>query len=75
MFFFLNASAGIHQKRLLRKLFSNYDPNERPVLNDEQVLTVMVGLSIQQIVDLVSSYGEIGTINQISLNICNLFQG
>lgn len=45
--------AGIHQKRLLEKLFSNYDPLERPVANDNDTLIVLVGLAIQQIVDVV----------------------
>jgi hypothetical protein len=38
---------------LLKKLFDNYDPAERPVVNEEENLDVFVGLSIQQIVDIV----------------------
>ena len=44
--------AGYHQKRLLEKLFKNYDPLERPVSNDNETLDVYVGLAVQQIVDI-----------------------
>ena len=46
--------AGIHQKELLAFLFRSYDPAERPVKNEEESLQVTVGLSVQQIVDVVS---------------------
>ncbi|CAF0709115.1 unnamed protein product [Brachionus calyciflorus] len=44
--------AGEYQRKLLDKLFKNYDPNERPVLDDIDTLNVSVGLAIQQIVDV-----------------------
>ena len=47
--------AGIRQKRLLTSLFKNYNPLERPVENDNESLLVNVGLSLQQIVDIVIS--------------------
>ncbi len=37
----------------MSKLFSNYDPTERPVEFDNENLNVSVGISIQQIVELV----------------------
>ncbi len=43
---------GMHQKRLLEKLFQAYDASERPVTNEEDKVEVAVGLSIQQIVDI-----------------------
>ena len=43
----------MHQRRLLATLFKNYDPAERPVENEEDSLMVAVGLSVQQIVDIV----------------------
>lgn len=36
----------------MEKLFRNYDPNERPVFDDNESLNVSVGLAIQQIVDV-----------------------
>ena len=44
----------MHQRRLLDMLFENYDSSERPVTNEDDKVTVDVGLSIQQIVDIVS---------------------
>lgn len=44
--------AGIHQRKLLEKLFSNYDPTERPVENDNENLNISIGIAIQQIVEL-----------------------
>ena len=43
----------MHQKMLLKKLFDSYDPTERPVADDNKNLLVSVGLSIQQIVEIV----------------------
>ena len=45
--------AGVEQKRLLAELFQNYNPLERPTLNDSQSLKVDLGISIQQIVEVV----------------------
>ncbi len=45
---------GEHQKKLLEKLFTNYEPLERPVEDDQSSLNVSVGLALQQIVDVVS---------------------
>ena len=46
---------GMHQKKLIRKIFNNYDASERPVANENKNMDVNVGLSIQQIVDIVLS--------------------
>jgi hypothetical protein len=46
---------GVHQKRLLKKLFINYDSAERPVEKDTESLNVTLALSLQQIVDVVSN--------------------
>lgn len=51
-FFFNFFKGGKHQKRLLENLFKDYDPEERPVANDTDTLVVLVGLAIQQIVDV-----------------------
>ena len=38
----------------MKKLFhSNYDKNERPVVNDSDTVTVVFGLTLNQIVDVV----------------------
>ena len=55
LFFYLQKKAGHDQRRLLDKLFKNYDPLERPVANDNDTLNVSVGLAIQQIVDVVKN--------------------
>ncbi len=47
-----SVDAGLHQKKLLDKLFSNYDRTERPVEDDKDVLNVEIGMVLQQIVDL-----------------------
>ena len=44
--------AGPDQKKLLTKLFENYDHLERPSLKDSESLKVELGLSIQQIVEV-----------------------
>ena len=36
----------------MENLFKEYDPEERPVANDTDTLVVLVGLAIQQIVDV-----------------------
>ena len=54
--FFFNLflfKAGVDQKRLLAGLFKNYNPLERPCLNESQSVRVELGISIQQIVDVV----------------------
>ncbi|XP_070686068.1 neuronal acetylcholine receptor subunit alpha-7a isoform X1 [Pempheris klunzingeri] len=43
---------GINQRRLYKDLMMDYNPLERPVLNDSQTLTVQFGLTLMQIMDL-----------------------
>jgi len=47
---------GATERRLLNDLFNTGDYNklERPVLNESEALTVRFGLTIQQIIDVVS---------------------
>ncbi|CAF4935607.1 unnamed protein product [Rotaria magnacalcarata] len=44
---------GMHQRRLLKYLLEdqNYNPLERPVLNDSHTLQVSMSLALQQIMD------------------------
>jgi hypothetical protein len=51
--FYTFINCGIHQRKLLEKLFSNYDPSERPVENESGNLNISIGICIQQIVELV----------------------
>jgi len=46
------------ERRLLNELFVTraYNKLERPVLNESESLTVKFGLTIQQIIDVVSAY-------------------
>lgn len=50
-------SAGRHELRLLEKLrneLSNYNRYERPAEDDNDALKVELGLTLQQIIDVVS---------------------
>lgn len=53
--YYIKIKGGYHQKELLNRLLNNYDVFEIPIENDNGgKLRVEVGLSIQQIVDVVS---------------------
>lgn len=55
--FFLRLSdslQGYHEKRLLNHLLNNYNLLERPVANESDPLEVRFGLTLQQIIDVVS---------------------
>uniref|UniRef100_A0A8B9LUI6 Si:ch211-39a7.1 n=1 Tax=Astyanax mexicanus TaxID=7994 RepID=A0A8B9LUI6_ASTMX len=43
---------GPHQRALLKNLLKDYNPMERPVANDSQPLTVVLSLSLVQIMDV-----------------------
>lgn len=45
---------GPSQRKLYNDLMSRYNPLERPVFNDSQSLSVYFGLSLMQIMDVVS---------------------
>lgn len=45
---------GPHEKRLLNSLLSSYNTLERPVANESEPLEVKFGLTLQQIIDVVS---------------------
>ena len=52
--FFAGCHASKYERALLKKLFhSNYDKNERPVVNDSDAVVVVFGLTLNQIVDVV----------------------
>lgn len=47
---------GSHEKRLLNTLLMNYNLLERPVANESDPLEVRFGLTLQQIIDVVSPF-------------------
>lgn len=52
--FFAGCHASKYERALLKKLFhSDYDKNERPVVNDSDAVVVVFGLTLNQIVDVV----------------------
>ena len=59
-FFFLPECVSLHYKtmsdeeKLLSKLFEDYNPSARPVLNSSETVTVVLGFSLLQIQSLVS---------------------
>ena len=53
LIYFFFSKAGSDQKRLLSKLFENYNPLERPAADEGESLYVGLSLSIQQIIDVV----------------------
>jgi len=44
---------GPHEKRLIKKLFQDYEKVERPAQNDSHAVRVDFGLTLQQIIDVV----------------------
>lgn len=46
--------AGYHEKRLLHHLLDNYNVLERPVVNESDPLQLSFGLTLMQIIDVVS---------------------
>ena len=45
---------GPHEKRVLGKLLSDYNVLERPVANESEPIVISFGISLQQIIDVVS---------------------
>ncbi|CAB1441212.1 unnamed protein product [Pleuronectes platessa] len=59
---------GPNQRRLIKELLTSYNRLERPVLNDSHTLTVSLGLSLMQIID-VDEKNQVLTTN-IWLQLC-----
>ncbi|KAH6932566.1 hypothetical protein HPB50_007611 [Hyalomma asiaticum] len=49
-----DSEQGAHERRLLTDLLANYNTLERPVLNESEPLILSFGLTLQQIIDVVS---------------------
>ena len=45
---------GPHERRLLNDLLEHYNTLERPVYNESEPLQLLFGLTLQQIIDVVS---------------------
>lgn len=56
LLFFQVTHAGSHEKRLLHHLLDNYNVLERPVVNESDPLQLSFGLTLMQIIDVVSIY-------------------
>lgn len=52
--FVAESLCGRHEKRLLNELLSSYNTLERPVANESEPLEVRFGITLQQIIDVVS---------------------
>jgi len=48
----LGSHASISEESLLKKLFTGYNSNVRPVLNDTDTVNVTIGLTVSQIIDV-----------------------
>lgn len=55
MFSFADSLQGMHENRLLNELLDKYNPLERPVAIESEALNVTFGLTLQQIIDVVST--------------------
>lgn len=54
IFLIAGSQQGQHEKKLLNMLLENYNVLERPVANESEPLEVKFGLTLQQIIDVVS---------------------
>lgn len=52
--YFTGCESGSHEKRLLHALLDNYNVLERPVVNESDPLQLSFGLTLMQIIDVVS---------------------
>ena len=50
----LGCSGGPYEKELLTDLLKNYNTQNRPVINESSPIVITFGVTLQQIVDLVS---------------------
>ena len=54
IWFVAESSQGPHEKRLLHTLLDTYNTLERPVANESEPLQLSFGLTLMQIIDVVS---------------------
>lgn len=53
-YYITGAESGMHERRLLNDLLANYNKLERPVINESEAVQLSFGLTLQQIIDVVS---------------------
>ena len=58
--------AGSHERRLLNDLMTHYQKLERPVLEESQAVSLKFGLTLQQILDVVSKERLLDSSAQLS---------
>ena len=51
----IGAYSGLHERMLLEDLLAYYNKLERPVANESEAVVLTFGLTLQQIIDVVSS--------------------
>lgn len=51
---FTESDCGAHERQLLNDLLAKYNTLERPVANESEPLEVKFGITLQQIIDVVS---------------------
>lgn len=56
LFSVVGCLGGVYQRKLYRDLMVNYNRLERPVLNDSAPILVELGLTLLQIIDVVSVF-------------------
>ena len=54
LLFFVGVQSGPNERRLINDLMLDYQNLERPVFNESEALNLKFGLTLQQIIDVVS---------------------
>jgi hypothetical protein len=60
----VDSTGGPQEKRLLGSLLSDYNSLNRPVLNESEALMLTFGVTLQQIIDVVSTREQISPSNE-----------
>ena len=64
---------GPHERRLINDLMANYKTLERPVANESDAVVLKFGLTLQQIMDVVSANPSFGRhVMQICKTFCKV---
>ena len=67
MYYFLSGVVGSPaEDRLLKDKFSQYVNAARPALNDKDTVNVTLGLTLSQIIDVVSASNIFNSVDRIS---------
>ena len=56
MIWISGSEGGSHERRLLNDLMTHYQKLERPVMEESQAVSLKFGLTLQQILDVVSNF-------------------